>query len=108
MEHINSSIHSRISFGIAIAILCLLGIAVILWKFDHHRDENLQQLLIGIPVMLSWFLSIIGVSKIMRSRKEKKTFKWYFGLIINGIVLLAAMVAIGINVAVIAKFFSLI
>lgn len=107
MQTIHSSIHSRISFGIGIAILCLLGLAVILWKFDHHQ-EHVQQLLIGIPIMLAWFLSIIGISKVMRSRREKKTFKWYFGLIVNGVVLLAALIALAINIAIIAKFFSLI
>jgi hypothetical protein len=108
MERLHGSIHSRISFGVGIAILCLLGLSFFMWKFDHHQDESVAQLFIGAPLMLAWFLSIIGVSKIIRSRKEKKSFQWYFGLIVNGTVLLAALIAIAINVAIIAKFFSLI
>lgn len=102
------SVHTKISFAMGIAILCLLIVAFVTWKLDTSEKEDITYLLIGIPLMLSWLLSIIGLSKIFRTRKEKKSFRWYFGLIVNGVVLIVVLTAIAINIAAIAKFFSLI
>jgi hypothetical protein len=102
------SIHTKVSFGIGITILCLLVVAFLTWKLDKAEKEDITYLLIGIPIMLSWLLSLIGLSKIFRTRRERKSFRWYFGLVVNGSVLLTVIIALAINIAIIAKFFSLI
>jgi len=50
----------------------MLIIAFSSWQLDTSFDESKTLLFIGAPIMLAWILSIIGISKILKSRKEKK------------------------------------
>src|SRR5687767_11415208 len=108
MEVQHDTIHTRISFGIAVAILGLLVTALISWQFDLTQTEVASYIFIGIPLLLAWILSVIGLSKTFRRAKGNKTFFWYFGLVVNGTVLLTVMVLLGFNIAAIIKLFDLI
>jgi hypothetical protein len=108
MEVQHDTIHTRISFGIAVFILCLLATAFISWQFDLTQTETSSYIFIGIPLMLAWMLSVIGLSKTFKRLKGNKTFLWYFGLVVNGAVLLTVMILLGINIAAIAKLFGLL
>lgn len=108
MEAQHDTIHTRISFGIALTILLLLITALVFWQFDLTQTEASTYIFIGIPLMLSWALSVVGLSKTFRKLKGNKTFFWFFGLIVNGTVLLTVMVLLGINIAAIVQFFGLL
>jgi hypothetical protein len=108
VEAQHDTIHTRISFSIAVLILCLLATAFITWQFNLTETEGSSYIFIGIPLMLAWLLSVIGLSKTFRRAKGNKTFFWYFGLIVNGSVLLTVIVLLSINIAAIAKLFGLL
>jgi hypothetical protein len=108
MEMQHDTIYTRTSFGIAVAILCLLITALISWQFDLTKTEVSSYIFIGIPLMLAWILSVIGLSKTFRRAKGNKTFFWYFGLVVNGAVLLTVIILLGFNIAAIVKLFDLL
>jgi len=100
--------YTRRSFVIGIAVLCLLITALATYLIDKTQNEYLSYFLIGLPLLLAGAISTSGLGNTFRTRREKKNFQWYFGLIVNGGVALAVLVILAINIAEIAKLFSLI
>src|SRR5262245_6697115 len=108
MEAQHDTVYTKTSFGIAVMILCLLAIAFISWQLGLTETEINSYLFLAIPLLLAWMLSVIGLSKTFRKRRGNQTFFWYFGLIVNGSVMLTVMTLLGINIAAIIKLFGLL
>jgi len=100
--------YTRRSFIIGIIVLALLLTALVTWLFDKTKNEYFSYFLIGLPLLIAGTISTSGLGNIFRTRKEKKNFQWYFGLIVNSSVAITVLVIIAINFIEIAKLFSLI
>lgn len=66
--------------------------------FTHGTSHSSSAFFIGLPMLISAIFSMVGLTQIIKGFKEKKTFKFFYSLIVNGLVFVLFLAAFIVNI----------
>lgn len=86
------------SFKNSLIAISLILFGIVCALITHNTQIQAFSLLVGLSILISSVFGIIGLSQIVKGRKEKKTIKFYFSLTVNSLICILIIFLIVANI----------
>ncbi|CAM4176658.1 DUF4190 domain-containing protein [Zobellia nedashkovskayae] len=104
MTKANRQSHGGFMYAIITLGLSLISITLILVKVTQNTDST--SIMVGLLILVSGLLAIIGLVKSLKGIKEPNTFRKISGLLINFLISVCFILAVTTNIVDIIRYIA--
>ncbi|MGS0524701.1 hypothetical protein ACU8V7_05325 [Zobellia nedashkovskayae] len=104
MTKANRQSHGGFMYAIITLGLSLISITLVLVKVTQNTDST--SIMVGLLILVSGLLAIIGLVKSLKVIKEPNTFRKKSGLLINFLISVCFILAVTTNIVDIIRYIA--